>query len=57
MSIPSVSRYVFPAVGFAAVLTQCSTISDDVFLTAAECLSHLTSLEVRGRAYALGFRP
>jgi len=40
-------RYVFPAVGFAAVLTNCRSISDDVFLTAAEALAHLTSLEVR----------
>ena len=40
-------RYVFPAVGCAAVLTNCRSISDDVFLTAAEALAHLTSLEVR----------
>ena len=40
-------RYVFPAVGFAAVLTKCSSISDNIFLTVAEALSHLTSLEVR----------
>ncbi|CAL8463533.1 g3067 [Coccomyxa elongata] len=39
------NAYVFPAIGFAAVLTRATTISDDVFLTAAEMLSHMTSLE------------
>lgn len=44
------NAYVFPAIGFAAVLTRASTISDDVFLAAAEMLSHMTTLEVRSIA-------
>ena len=40
------NAYVFPAVGFAAVLTRARSISDDVFLTAAEALSEVTTLEV-----------
>ena len=40
------NAYVFPAIGFAAVLTRASTISDEVFLAAAEMLSHMTTLEV-----------
>ncbi|PSC71198.1 NADP malic enzyme [Micractinium conductrix] len=38
------NAYVFPAVGHAAVLTQCKEISDDVFLVAAEALAGMTSV-------------
>ena len=41
------NAYVFPAIGFAAVLARAATISDDVFLTAAETLSHMSSPEVQ----------
>ena len=41
------NAYVFPAIGHAAVLTRASVISDDVFLTAAEALSHMSPPEVR----------
>lgn len=40
------NAYVFPAVGFAAVLTRASSISDDVFLAAAEALAQMTTLQV-----------
>ncbi|EIE27596.1 cytosolic NADP malic enzyme [Coccomyxa subellipsoidea C-169] len=43
------NAYVFPAIGFAAVLTRASTISDEVFLAAAEMLSHMTTLEELSR--------
>ncbi|KAL6757204.1 hypothetical protein V8C86DRAFT_2628574 [Haematococcus lacustris] len=35
------NAYVFPAVGLAAVVTQASSISDEVFLLAAEALADL----------------
>ncbi|PRW57539.1 NADP malic enzyme [Chlorella sorokiniana] len=38
------NAYVFPAIGHAAVLTQCKQISDDVFLVAAETLAEMSSL-------------
>ena len=41
--------YVFPAIGMAAVLTRASAITDDVFLTAAEALAHMTSVQARRR--------
>ena len=41
------NAYVFPAIGMAAVLTCASAITDDVFLTAAEALAHMTSIQAR----------
>ena len=41
------NAYIFPAIGFAAILTRASYISDDVFLVAARCLSEMTSKEAR----------
>ena len=40
------NAYVFPAIGFAAVLTRARSIADDIFLTAAETLSQITTLQV-----------
>lgn len=37
------NAYIFPAVGHAAILTQCKQIPDSIFLTAAEALAHLSS--------------
>jgi malic enzyme len=37
------NAYIFPAVGFAAVITRCSTIPDTVFLEAAEALGAMSS--------------
>lgn len=37
------NAYVFPAVGYAAVLARAREISDDVFLAAAESLSQMTT--------------
>jgi malate dehydrogenase (oxaloacetate-decarboxylating)(NADP+) len=37
------NAYIFPAVGFAAVITRCSTIPDAVFLEAAEALGAMSS--------------
>ena len=36
------NAYIFPAIGFAAILTRASHISDDAFLVAAKCLSEMT---------------
>ena len=36
------NAYVFPPIGMAALLTHCSTISDAVFLEAAESLARAT---------------
>lgn len=41
------NAYIFPAIGFAAVLTRAKYISDDVFLVAARCLSEMTQTAVR----------
>jgi malate dehydrogenase (oxaloacetate-decarboxylating)(NADP+) len=35
------NAYIFPAVGMAAVLTKCSTITDEVFVVAAEALAEM----------------
>ena len=37
------NAYVFPALGFAAALTDASQVTDDLFLAAAESLSAITS--------------
>ncbi len=37
------NAYVFPALGFAAALTDASQVTDDLFLAAAESLSTITS--------------
>lgn len=39
------NAYVFPAVGFAAILTQAKCITDESFVDTAEALSTMTSLE------------
>lgn len=39
------NAYIFPAVGHAAILTHCSSITDDVFVVAAEALSKMTTAE------------
>ena len=41
------NAYIFPAIGFAAILTGASQISDEVFLVAARCLSEMTQKLVR----------
>jgi malic enzyme len=45
------NAYIFPAVGHAAVLCGSKAISDDVFLVAAECLSHMTSTAEMERGF------
>lgn len=47
------NAYIFPAVGYAAILTEASCIPDDVFLEAAKCLAGLSSDEdlERGRLF------
>ena len=40
------NAYIFPAIGFAAILTRASHISDDAFLVAAKCLSEMTQKAV-----------
>ena len=37
------NAYVFPALGHAAMLARCSSISDEAFLTAAEVLAALAN--------------
>lgn len=37
------NAYVFPAVGHAAVLARCSSISDEAFLVAAEALAAMAN--------------
>ena len=37
------NAYIFPAVGHAAILTNCKSISDEVFLVAAEALASMSS--------------
>jgi malate dehydrogenase (oxaloacetate-decarboxylating)(NADP+) len=39
------NAWVFPAIGHAAVLTQCTCITDDIFLAAAKQLSSITSVD------------
>eukprot|EP01023_Acetabularia_acetabulum_P045870 TRINITY_DN4674_c0_g2_i1.p1 TRINITY_DN4674_c0_g2~~TRINITY_DN4674_c0_g2_i1.p1 ORF type:complete len:556 (+),score=95.47 TRINITY_DN4674_c0_g2_i1:93-1670(+) len=39
------NAYIFPAVGHAAVLAKGKSITDDVFLVAAETLSKMTNLQ------------
>jgi malate dehydrogenase (oxaloacetate-decarboxylating)(NADP+) len=39
------NAYVFPAVGYAAVLTQARAITDESFVDTAEALSTMTTLE------------
>lgn len=39
------NAYIFPAIGHAAILTYCSTISDEIFLLAAEQLSSMSSMQ------------
>lgn len=41
------NAYIFPAIGFAAILTRASQVSDEVFLVAARCLSEMTHKSVR----------
>ena len=41
------NAYIFPAIGFAAILTEATQISDEVFLVAARCLSEMTHKLVR----------
>ena len=47
MTVQANNAYIFPAIGFAAILTRASHISDDIFLVAARCLSEMTSKEAR----------
>lgn len=47
MIVQANNAYIFPAIGFAAVLTRAKYISDDVFLVAARCLSEMTQKAVR----------
>uniref|UniRef100_A0A7S0N8P9 Malic enzyme n=1 Tax=Chlamydomonas leiostraca TaxID=1034604 RepID=A0A7S0N8P9_9CHLO len=37
------NAYIFPALGYAAVLTQCKSISDECFLVAAETLAGMAN--------------
>eukprot|EP00798_Chlamydomonas_sp_ICE-L_P026824 gene26824-4418_t len=37
------NAYIFPAVGHAAILTQCSSITEELFLLAAECLGAMSN--------------
>ena len=39
------NAYIFPAVGFAAILAQSSEITDEMFVLAAEELSTMTDME------------
>lgn len=47
------NAYIFPAVGHAAVLTGCSSITGEVFLSAAEALAAMTPAEdlAQGRLF------
>jgi malate dehydrogenase (oxaloacetate-decarboxylating)(NADP+) len=47
------NAYIFPAVGFAAVITRCSTIPDTVFLEAAEALGAMSTAQqlAQGRLF------
>lgn len=47
MGVQANNAYIFPAIGFAAILTAASQISDEVFLVAARCLSEMTQKLVR----------
>lgn len=39
------NAYIFPAVGHAALITQCTTITDEVFLEAASALAQMATPE------------
>lgn len=39
------NAYIFPAVGYAAVLVQAKEITDEVFVLAAEELSKMTDMD------------
>lgn len=39
------NAYIFPAVGYAAILAQSSEITDEMFVMAAEQLSTMTDME------------
>ncbi|KAK3244840.1 hypothetical protein CYMTET_45564 [Cymbomonas tetramitiformis] len=39
------NAYAFPSIGFAASLTKCRSITDDVFLVAAEAISQFSKTE------------
>lgn len=39
------NAYIFPAVGYAAVLARSSEITDEMFVLAAEQLSTMTDME------------
>nr|AWK67835.1 MME2 [Dunaliella tertiolecta] len=47
------NAYVFPALGHAAVLARCSSISDEAFLTAAEALAAMADPKMVLREGAL----
>lgn len=47
------NAYIFPAIGFAAILTRASHISDDAFLVAAKCLSEMTQKAVSSLPWGL----